>query len=144
VGQQINVTQVQKNEGCLSGCGTLLAVAIVLGVAIEYWYVSAGVAVLAIGFAIYWFGFRAQEAVEAAPSPVIAPAGSSRVTTTRPTVPVSRKDACENCGATGLGGLFCPNCGAAQALTCSNCAKHGLSSPFCPDCGSATYKPPVP
>jgi len=119
IDQQINVTQIKKNEGCLGGCGTLLAVAVVLGLAIEYWYVSIGVAVLAIGFAVYWFGFRAREAVEAAePSPAIGGGGgASRVTSTGPARPSSQDAVCENCGATGLSGLFCPNCGAGQALT---------------------------
>lgn len=115
-----------------------------LGLAIEYWYVSVGVAVLAIGFAVYWFGFRAREAVEAAePSPAIGGGGgASRVTSTGPARPSSQDAVCENCGAAGPGGLFCPDCGAAQALTCSGCGQRGLSSPFCPECGSATYKHP--
>jgi ribosomal protein L32 len=134
--QHINVTQIQKNEGCLSGCGTLFAVAVVLGLAIQYWYISAAVAVLAIGFAVYWFGFRERPALETAGHAAVGPAPSEAV---RPS-----GNRCENCGATGVTSLFCPECGAAQTLTCSGCGKKGLSSTFCPECGSATFRHPAP
>jgi hypothetical protein len=36
--QNVNVTQVVQNQGCMSGCFTLFAVLAVIGLAVEYWY----------------------------------------------------------------------------------------------------------
>jgi len=35
--QNVNVTQVVQNQGCMSGCFTLFAVLAVIGLAVEYW-----------------------------------------------------------------------------------------------------------
>ncbi len=53
--QNVNVTQVVQNQGCMSGCFTLFAVLAVIGLAVEYWYVSVGVLVVAaLAGWLYW------------------------------------------------------------------------------------------
>jgi hypothetical protein len=44
---------VEKKGGCLSGCGTTLAVMLLIGLAVEYWYISlALVAIVVVAAAI--------------------------------------------------------------------------------------------
>ena len=47
---------------------------------------------------------------------------------------------CPNCGATGLTGKFCGECGtprpAAGPWTCPTCGTEGLEGKFCPNCGT--------
>lgn len=57
--QQAQTVQViQKNEGCLSGCGTLLAVLFVLGLLVTYWYVAIPVAVVLGGVGLWYWNER--------------------------------------------------------------------------------------
>lgn len=122
----------------MGGCGTVFAVLLLVGLAVEYWYISAGIAVLAIGGAIYWFGVREQPAQLDAKQPV----STVSSTASKGQQPRETTRTCGNCGATGIGSLYCPQCGEAQALTCAGCGTTGLTSAFCPECGSATYKQP--
>jgi hypothetical protein len=46
VNQQPIRVVVERKGGCLSGCGTALAVMLLLGLTIQYWYVALGIAVL--------------------------------------------------------------------------------------------------
>jgi hypothetical protein len=133
--QQIHITNVQKNEGCLSGCGTIFAVALLAGIAIEYWYVSVGLAVLAVAAGIYWYKIRKQPALPSTP-------GTSAIQEPDTTTTGSRT--CHDCGSKHAGTGFCPDCGAAQHSVCSGCGRTGLQSPYCPECGAATYRPPTP
>lgn len=132
----------QKNEGCLSGCGSIFAVLMVVGLAVEYWYVSATIAVIAVGAGIYTWHQRslqsppASAAVHAGPHANAVASGASS-TAAESGVP------CETCGHVGSGN-FCAACGAARTRVCSDCDRRGLESPFCPDCGAATYTPPTP
>jgi hypothetical protein len=64
-GQNVQVTQV--NKGCGSGCGTLLAVILVVGLIVTYWYVAIPVAVLAIAGGVYWW-YRQRNKLPAAQS----------------------------------------------------------------------------
>ena len=68
--QQPIRVQVEKKGGCLSGCGTILAVLLVVGIAIKYWYVSVGLIVLAVAIgAIYVLGQREQKREKARQRP---------------------------------------------------------------------------
>jgi hypothetical protein len=134
--QTINVTQIQKNEGCMSGCGTLFAVALLLGLAIEYWYISVGLAVLGAGIGFYLWQQRQGEVSTGPPA-------ASVVTAAAVPAELAPRERCENCGL-DVSGNFCGHCGAARRRTCAGCGRHGLTSSFCPECGSATYQPPVP
>jgi hypothetical protein len=53
--QNVQVTQIVENKGCLSGCGTAIAVVLVVGLTIQYWYVSVPVAVLGAAWFGYWY-----------------------------------------------------------------------------------------
>jgi rRNA maturation protein Nop10 len=126
--QTIIVTQNNTNDGgCLGGCGTLLAVMIVVGLLVKYWYVAVPVAVLAVGVGV-WLWSRQQ--APAAPAPAI-PAGPGTLTAAD----------CAHCGQPAAGN-FCQHCGTARGRTCADCGQHGLNSAYCPWCGSATYAPP--
>jgi hypothetical protein len=39
---------VEKKGGCFSGCSTTLAILVLIGLAIEYWYVALGIAALVV------------------------------------------------------------------------------------------------
>jgi hypothetical protein len=128
--QTIIVTQ--KNEGCLSGCGTLFAVLIVAGLTINYWYVALPLAIAGAGAGV-WIWNRRQ----------VRPAVAGDTHPTRPAPTALGAGVCPNCD-TPSSDTFCPHCGAARGRTCAHCGRRGLDSPFCPDCGSATYTPPTP
>jgi len=129
--QTINVTQIQKNEGCLGGCGTIFAVTLLIGLAVEYWYVALAAAVVGAGIAFYLWQQQPQAVL---PGPQDAEHYQ----------PISQASA--TCGACGhqVATHFCGYCGLAQTRTCAGCGRRGLTSSFCPDCGSATYQPPAP
>lgn len=137
MGQQpiiVHTSNVQKNSGCFSGCGTIFAALLLIGLAVQYWYISAGVAVIGIAAAIWHYRQRQLTAVAvgeetAGPPGQTASAPGSRV--------------CEHCGATGVTTAFCAECGHPQTKTCAGCGATGLLSQFCPDCGAATYTPPT-
>lgn len=60
--QQAQTVQViQKNEGCLSGCGTIFAVAVVIALIVTYWYVAIPVAVLAAAAGLYFWNRQRQQ-----------------------------------------------------------------------------------
>jgi rRNA maturation protein Nop10 len=123
----------QKNEGCLSGCGTLFALLLVVGLAIQYWYVVVPLAVVGAGAGVWMWNRRQLE-----------PTVGTAATGPAPSPPTALgAGACPNCGMPSVGN-FCPHCGAARGRTCADCGRRGLDSPFCPDCGSATYAPPPP
>ena len=141
--QNVNVTQVVQNQGCMSGCFTLFAVLAVIGLAVEYWYVSVGVLVVAaVGGYFYWR--HQQELAAAAPAPPLHAQSTVGAAIVSPEETAAFAKTCASCGMTGLSGKFCPECGAAQTKTCAGCGMSGLASAFCPECGSATYWPPVP
>src|SRR4051812_22989217 len=130
--QTIIVTQNNGSDGgCLSGCGTLLALLLVVGLVVTYWYVAVPVAVVAVGIGV-WLWSR-----QPAPTPVAS----------APAIPVAvgplTAAACANCGQPAAGN-FCQHCGTARGRTCADCGHHGLESPYCPWCGSATYAPMPP
>jgi hypothetical protein len=138
----INNSNVQKNSGCLGGCGTVFAVLLLVGLAVQYWYISVGVLVVGIAAAA-WHYFNQQQKLPArqpavpsslrrSPEPAAAPAAHSQ----------SR--VCAGCGAAGVDTAFCAHCGQPQSKTCAGCGITGLQSQFCPDCGSATFTPPSP
>jgi hypothetical protein len=39
---------VEKKGGCLSGCGTMFAVLVVLGLTIQYWYIALGIVAVVV------------------------------------------------------------------------------------------------
>jgi hypothetical protein len=135
--QTIIVTQ--KNEGCLSGCGTTLAVLLLVGLAIAYWYVALPIAVVAAGVGI-WYWHRQQAALPAAVSPSIVGAPAAQMAAPAQSAGTV---VCSNCSAP-VAGNFCAECGTAQTRSCADCGQRGLTSPFCPECGAATYLPPSP
>jgi hypothetical protein len=54
--QSQTVQVIQRNQGCFSGCGTVIAVLIVVGLAIAYWYVAVPLAIILAGtFLWYWY-----------------------------------------------------------------------------------------
>jgi hypothetical protein len=136
----IHNTNVQKNSGCFSGCGTVFAVLLLIGLAVEYWYIAVPLAVVGAGLAI-WNHNREQKLEQG--SPAQAPAAANRVV-----APVAAATAaatvCANCGERDVKSAFCPSCGLAQTATCAGCGRTGLQSSYCPGCGSATYIPPPP
>jgi hypothetical protein len=135
-----------RNGGCLSGCGTVFVVLVVLGLAIEYWYVAVPVAAVAGAVALYVWYQREQSQL---PAPV--PEFNGRVGSVVPSPAgvaaashvAAAPAVCGRCGGSAPGN-FCAHCGAARTRMCSSCGRVGLTSDFCPDCGSATYVPPVP
>lgn len=52
---------IVEHRGCGSGCGTFLAVVLVIGLAVTYWYVAIPVAVALAGGA-WWWSTREAEA----------------------------------------------------------------------------------
>ena len=122
--QTIIVTQ--KNQGCLSGCGTAVAVILLIGLAVQYWYISLMIVVVAAGAGIWHLQRRpSTDAVQtAAPPPIVI------------------SSSCSHCGA-AVTGNFCGECGTAKTRQCTGCEQRGLMSAFCPNCGSATYLPPT-
>ena len=130
---QQNVYVTQTNRGCLSGCGTTIGVLLLIGLAVNYWYVALPLALAGGGFGIWYY--RSQQ-VEPAQRGV---SGAEQVVG----VAAAAVPQCGSCGAP-VTGNFCPVCGAAQSRVCAHCGKRGLTSPFCPDCGAATYTPPTP
>lgn len=57
---------------------------------------------------------------------------------------------CLQCGAQGLIGQYCPECGnekpepmAAEVWTCPQCGAQGLTGKFCPECGAKKPEPMV-
>jgi Short C-terminal domain len=57
---------VEKKGGCLSGCGTALAVLFLIAIAIKFWYVSVGLIVLAVIVGVVANSQQKQKAKEAA------------------------------------------------------------------------------
>ena len=55
-----------------------------------------------------------------------------------------------SCGAKGITGKFCPECGAkrpqpsADTWTCPECGQTGLTTKFCPECGTPRPAPKLP
>ena len=55
-----------------------------------------------------------------------------------------------SCGAKGITGKFCPECGAkrpqpvANTWTCPECGQTGLTTKFCPECGTPRPAPKLP
>ena len=55
-----------------------------------------------------------------------------------------------SCGAKGITGKFCPECGvkrpqpAADTWTCPECGQSGLTTKFCPECGTPRPAPKLP
>ena len=55
-----------------------------------------------------------------------------------------------SCGAKGITGKFCPECGAkrpqpsADTWTCPGCGQTGLTTKFCPECGTPRPAPKLP
>lgn len=55
-----------------------------------------------------------------------------------------------SCGAKGIAGKFCPECGAkrpqpsADTWTCPECGQTGLTTKFCPECGTPRPAPKLP
>jgi hypothetical protein len=129
--QTIVVTQ--KNESCLGGCGTVFGVLLLIGLAVEYWYVAVPIAVVAIGAALWYHSNQPAPVSAAAPIPAAPASGALGVLNAGP---------CPRCGQHSTGN-FCQHCGSARGLTCSGCERHGLDSPFCPHCGAATFAPPT-
>ncbi|HEX6020375.1 MAG TPA: hypothetical protein VFZ00_00170 [Solirubrobacter sp.] len=130
--QNVYVTQNNTNRGCMSGCGSVFAVALVIGLAVQYWYISAALVVIGVGAAVWYYRTQHNQG-PAAPTP----------TAIRPAPAPALAGTCEQCGAS-TNGNFCANCGAAQTRTCTHCGARGLTSPYCPQCGAATYTPPTP
>ncbi len=130
--QTIIVTQ---NNGGRSGggCGTVFAVFIVVALAIQYWYISAAVVLIALGAGAWYLSRR-----RATASPLAAPHAAPALAT-----PAGSASVCGNCDAV-VRGNFCSECGAAHSLICAHCGQRGLTSPYCPQCGAATYQPPTP
>ena len=128
--QTIVVTQ--KNESCLGGCGTAIGVVLLIGLAVQYWYIALPIAVIGIGAAV-WYHSNQPAQMPAAPTPA-APAG--------PALGALGAGPCPRCGQRSTGN-FCEHCGSARGLTCSGCERHGLDSPFCPHCGAATFVLPT-
>ncbi|WP_028061176.1 hypothetical protein [Candidatus Solirubrobacter pratensis] len=135
---QQNVYVTQNNRGCFSGCGTAFAVILLIGIAVQYWYVS--VALVVIGAAVGVWYYRTQRAAVAA-GPV-GGAESGRLAAAPGNDPAAART-CASCGELTAGN-FCSHCGAAQSRTCAGCGKPGLLSAYCPECGAATYTPPTP
>jgi hypothetical protein len=126
--QQIFITQNNTQKGCFSGCGTFVGVVLLIGLAVEYWYVSVGVAVIAAAVGLWYWRTHATR-------PEVSPPGHDEINAAAAT--------CANCGTSTVGN-FCSSCGAAQGRTCAGCGQRGLTSPYCPECGAATFVPPVP
>ena len=127
--QNIYVTQTNTNQGCFGGCGTAFAVVLLVGIAIQYWYVSLALAVVGSGIGLWYYRTQQNELSRRERHAVASP--------------LSGPHSCENCGHP-VTGNFCAHCGTAQNRTCAHCGKTGLSSPYCPDCGAATFAPPAP
>ncbi len=53
--------EVRKKGGCLSGCGTFIAILLVVGLAITYWYVAIPVAVLALVAGLVYWNYQRSE-----------------------------------------------------------------------------------
>jgi hypothetical protein len=117
----------QKNQGCMGGCGTVFGVVLLIGLAVQYWYISLAVVCIAGGAGVWYLQNRPTVAGAGEPGRVAANAKAS---------------ACSHCGA-AVAGNFCAECGTASTRSCSGCGRRGLMSSFCPDCGSATYLPPT-
>jgi hypothetical protein len=131
--QTIVVTQ--KNDGCLSGCGTALGILLLIGIGVEYWYVALPLAVVGVVAAV-WYHSNRQEHVPAA-TPVPAPPAPAG-----PALGALTTGPCPRCGQHSTGN-FCEHCGSARGRTCSGCERQGLETPFCPHCGAATFVPPT-
>jgi O-antigen/teichoic acid export membrane protein len=57
--QTIVVQQTNTNGGCFGGCGTAIAVVLLVGLAVEYWYIALGVALVgAVGAGWYLYQQR--------------------------------------------------------------------------------------
>jgi hypothetical protein len=90
--------EVQKKGGCLSGCATIFAVVLVIGLAVTYWYVAVPIAVVGlIAGGIYWNSQRSQAPGIPAPAAPAAPLSQSARTPAAPTNAPSpaRQDALE-------------------------------------------------
>jgi hypothetical protein len=129
--QTIVVTQ--KNEGCLSGCGTAIGVLLLIGLAVQYWYVALPLAVIGVVAAVWYHSSRREQMPATAPAPA-APPG--------PVLGALSAGRCPRCEQHSSGN-FCEHCGSARGRTCAGCDRHGLDSPFCPHCGAATFVPPT-
>lgn len=104
----VSVEPARRGCGC-GGCLTVIAVAIVIALAIEYWYLAA-IVVGVIGLvAALNFWQRRQE-----PQP-------------------PQVQTCGGCGST-LKGPFCGTCGLPHAARCRGCGAP-LDSPYCAHCG---------
>lgn len=140
--QNVTVTQVVRNDddSCAAlGCGGLFAVMVLIGLAVEYWYIAVPVAVILIPLGVYLYIEGGKENQQ-----VPTPAETQMATPGSATPLAEATTTCDSCGTQGLTTVFCPHCGAAQRMSCAGCERTGLTSAFCPDCGSATYKPPTP
>lgn len=135
----IIVQQSQRNDGCFGGCGTAIAVVFLLGLAVEYWYISAGLAVIGIAAGAWFMHTRTAASPELPAAPARPPVFAEHPES--PVAPAAERR-CAGCGA-HVSGNFCGECGAAQSRTCSGCGQRGLQSDFCPTCGYATYTPPT-
>ena len=136
----IHNSNVQNNAGCLGGCGTVFAVLLLVGLAVEYWYVSVGVAVVAVGVGVWYLRQRELAALHSEAQPAVL----GRSPATSPSAAATDAVTCAGCGAASGATAFCAHCGTARTKTCAGCGMTGLLSEFCPDCGSATYAPPSP
>lgn len=126
------VNNIQRNNGCLGGCGTAFGVLLVIGLAVEYWYIALAVAVVGVALGFIVHRQRALTVDERMPPWRPGAVSPSAATLGR---------ACAACGATDGVGAFCATCGTATGRTCSGCGETGLLSPFCPACGAATHAP---
>lgn len=123
----VRIEQMKSGCGC-GGCLTILAVALVIGFAIEYWYVAVAIAAIAAiaGVAI-WLDRRQKQ-----------PGGTDISAKSRGELWASQGapvvDLCGSCGAQ-MTGSFCASCGTPRPQRCSGCGTP-VTSRFCPNCGT--------
>lgn len=109
------VIVTQKNGGCLSGCGSLFAVLVVIGLAIEYWYIAIAVAAVAACVGVWYW--RRQPQVAAAPA-TTAVAASPALTSASGNVMASEQP-CTICSSP-VSGNFCAEMRhSADPLVCA-------------------------
>lgn len=130
--QQPMIVQVQQvNRGCgCGGCLTFIVVLAVLGLAIEYWYIALGIAVVAglVGLMMWANRDAGEEQTEEGSAKSRGELWASQTNT-------AVIDLCGACGAQ-IDGAFCGSCGAPRNQRCSGCGQ-ALTSRFCPNCGTA-------
>jgi Short C-terminal domain len=59
--QSQTVQVIQKNGGCFSGCGTVFAVLLLIGLTVAYWYVALPLAILLIGGGLWYRSQKKKE-----------------------------------------------------------------------------------